>query len=51
MSLVHGVPLQKGISKVIALWLHQLVEDEFLFEEQGEDGHSAYRPTYRGTWW
>ncbi|PYY64417.1 hypothetical protein DEJ30_08100 [Curtobacterium sp. MCPF17_003] len=47
----HGVPLQKGIFKVIALWLHQLVEDGFLFEEQGEDGHSVYKPTYRGTWW
>lgn len=47
----HGVRLEKGIFKVIALWLRQLVEDDFLFEERGEDGHSVYRPTYRGTWW
>lgn len=47
----HGVRLEKGIYKTIAIWLHELVDLDFLYEGRDDDGYSIYKPTFNGTWW
>lgn len=46
----HKVRLEKGIFNVIGRWLHQLVDDGFLFEDRSGT-YSTYEPTFKGTWW
>jgi len=46
----HKVRLEKGIYRIIGRWLHQLVDDGFLFEDSSGE-YSTYEPTFKGTWW
>jgi hypothetical protein len=46
----HKVRLEKGIYRTIGRWLHQLVDDGFLFEDSSGT-YSSYEPTFKGTWW
>ena len=46
----HGVRLETGIYRVIGRWLHELVDEGFLFEERNGE-FPSYRPTFNGTTW
>ena len=46
----HKVRLEKGLYRTIGRWLHQLVDDGFLFEDSSGT-YSTYEPTFKGTWW
>ena len=47
----HRIRLGQGTYKTIGRWLHELVDEEFLYEGRGTDGFPVYKPHFNGVWW
>ncbi|PZE72890.1 hypothetical protein DEJ27_00045 [Curtobacterium sp. MCPF17_018] len=45
------IRLGQGTYKTIGRWLHELVDDGFLFEGRGGDGFPTYTSHFSGVWW